>query len=77
MVRNTPPQHCTADEDLSKPQDQGQDVAMADAASDSIPHYGQDPDSHPDQELPSNLEALGPGNQEGQWPELPVNNNSM
>ncbi len=69
MARNNPPWRHVADEDPPEPQDQGQDFTMADATGDDALHRGQDEDSHPDQELPSNLEALGPGDQGGQQPE--------
>ncbi len=77
MTRNNPPQRCAVVGDLLAPQDQVQDIAMADAAGDSAPHGGQDQDGHPDQELPPKLEALGPGNQAGQQPEGPANMNEM
>ncbi len=78
MARNNPPQGHVADRDLPKPQDQGQDIAMVDATSDSAPHGGQDQDSHPDKEPPPNPEALGPGDQEGQQqPPDPADMNRM
>ncbi len=68
MVRNNPIQHCAAGGYLSVPQgqdwDQEQDVAMTDAAGDGALHRGQEQDGQPDQELPLNLEAPGPGQQE-------------
>ncbi len=48
MVRSIPSQCCVADEDPPEPQDQGQDVAMADTISDCAPHGGQDQDGHQD-----------------------------
>ncbi len=77
MARNNPPQHYVVDEDPPEPQDQGQDVTMPDATGDGAPHGGPDQDSHPDQELQPNPEALGPGNQEGQQPEEPADNYVM
>ncbi len=44
---------------------------------DSAPHRGQDNDGHLDQKLLPNLEAPGPGNQEGQQPEEPANDHAM
>ncbi len=77
MVRNNPSQHLVMDTDQPKPKDQGPDVAMANAAGDSTPHGGQGQDSHPDQGLQLNPEAPGPGNQDGQQPQEPANNNAM
>ncbi len=77
MARSNSPQCYAAEIDLSGPQDQGQDVAMADATGGGAPHGGQDQDSHPNQERPPNLEALGPGDQEGQQPEEFANMNKM
>ncbi len=65
------------DENLPKPQDQGQDVAKVDVAGDSAPHGGQEQDSQPDQEPMPKLEAPGPGQQEGWQPEDPTNVNQM
>ncbi len=50
---------------------------MPNAAGDSAPHKDQNQDGHPDHELPPNLEATGPGNQEGQKPEKPADMNEM
>ncbi len=66
-----------ADGDPPEPQGQGLDVTMPDAASNSTPHGGQDPDGHPDQGLHPNPDALGPDNQEGQQPVEPADMNAM
>ncbi len=62
---------------LPKPQDQGQDIAMPDAASDSAPHGGQDQDGQLDPVQPPNPESPGLGQQKGQQQEDPANHNAM
>ncbi len=76
MVRIIPSQRCAADDDPPQPEDQGQDVAMADAAGEDTPHGDQEQDDHLDQGSPPNLEAPGPGDQEGQQPQELTNINA-
>ncbi len=59
MVQNNPTRRRAAGKDPPEPQDQGPDIPMLDAASDSIPHGGQDQVGQPDQGQQLNLEASG------------------
>ncbi len=77
MVRNITSQCHAADDDPPQSQDLGQDITMADAAGDSAPHGGQEQDDQPDQGPPPNPDTPGPGDQEGQQPQEPADNNAM
>ncbi len=77
MAQNNPTKCHVADGDPPGPQDQEPDVAMPHAAGDGAPHGGPDNDGHPDPEPQPNPEAPGPGDQGGQQPKQPQDNNAM